>query len=67
MLEEGSFRGRTADFFWMLFLGVVSMVVSINLFGLHGFGGALMLWRMKGVSETLREKRSQRAEKKRRK
>jgi len=28
MLEEGSFRGRTADYFWLLMFGVVSFIVS---------------------------------------
>jgi len=30
MLEEGSFRGRTADYFWLLMLGVISFIVSKN-------------------------------------
>ena len=30
MLEEGSFRGRTADFFFMFFLGGLVMTVSFN-------------------------------------
>ncbi|RHY77059.1 hypothetical protein DYB30_007186 [Aphanomyces astaci] len=28
MLEEGSFRGRTADFLYMLLLGALTMIVS---------------------------------------
>ena len=28
MLEEGSFRGRSGDFFYMLLLGATGMVVS---------------------------------------
>ncbi|KAI8801789.1 Derlin, partial [Cladochytrium replicatum] len=28
MLEEGSFRGRTADYFWMLFLGAITMLIT---------------------------------------
>ncbi|KAJ3124042.1 hypothetical protein HK098_001418 [Nowakowskiella sp. JEL0407] len=27
MLEESSFRNRTADFFWLLFLGAISMLI----------------------------------------
>lgn len=30
MLEEGSFRGRTADFLWMLILGGVVMTVRVS-------------------------------------
>jgi len=30
MLEEGSFRGRTADYFWLLFLGVIAFIVRIK-------------------------------------
>jgi len=32
MLEEGSFRGRTADYFWMLMLGVVAFIIVIPIF-----------------------------------
>ncbi|KAJ3223928.1 Derlin-2 [Clydaea vesicula] len=31
MLEEGSFRGRTLDFLWMLLLGATSMVLIVPL------------------------------------
>ncbi|KAJ3053215.1 hypothetical protein HK097_004767 [Rhizophlyctis rosea] len=31
MLEENSFRGRTADYFWMLFISMVSMLVIVPL------------------------------------
>lgn len=31
MLEEGSFRGRSADFLWMLLLGMFSMIVNNQL------------------------------------
>jgi Derlin-2/3 len=30
MLEEGSFRSRTADFVWMLLLGAIGMMVSFD-------------------------------------
>jgi len=32
MLEEGSFRGRTADYFWMIMLGVVAFIIVIPIF-----------------------------------
>jgi len=32
MLEEGSFRGRTADYFWLLMFGVVSFIFVIPIF-----------------------------------
>jgi len=32
MLEEGSFRGRTLDFLWMLVLGATSMIILVPLF-----------------------------------
>jgi Derlin-2/3 len=32
MLEEGSFRGRTGDFFFMLLLGAMSMTLCAVLF-----------------------------------
>ncbi|KAG4092828.1 DER1-domain-containing protein [Neocallimastix lanati (nom. inval.)] len=32
MLEEGSFRGRTADYFWLLMLGVISFIIVIPIF-----------------------------------
>ncbi|KAI9331416.1 Der1-like family-domain-containing protein [Zopfochytrium polystomum] len=31
MLEEGSFRGRTADFFWMLLLGAIAIIIVTPL------------------------------------
>ncbi|ORX52598.1 DER1-domain-containing protein [Piromyces finnis] len=32
MLEEGSFRGRTADYFWLLFMGVIAFIIVIPIF-----------------------------------
>ncbi|KAI9197222.1 putative Derlin-2 [Polychytrium aggregatum] len=38
MLEEGSFRGRTADYFWMLFLVAVCLII---IHPLMGFGKSI--------------------------
>eukprot|EP00455_Lapot_gusevi_P008635 TRINITY_DN1378_c0_g1_i9.p1 TRINITY_DN1378_c0_g1~~TRINITY_DN1378_c0_g1_i9.p1 ORF type:complete len:244 (-),score=51.61 TRINITY_DN1378_c0_g1_i9:387-1010(-) len=40
-LEEGSFRGRTADFFWMLFLGAVVMSLLAPVLKLNFLGPSL--------------------------
>ena len=36
MLEEGSFRGRSADFLWMLLFGVQACLSSINVHAVPG-------------------------------
>lgn len=40
-LEEGSFRGRSADFLWMLLLGAGAMVATAPWSKLHMFGHSL--------------------------
>lgn len=40
-LEEGSFRGRTADFFWLIFLGATSLTLIAPIAGLSFLGGSL--------------------------
>ena len=47
-LEEGSFRGRSGDFFWMLFLGSLMMLLIAVLLPWYvvwcsGVGGAVVL------------------------
>ncbi|ETV96887.1 hypothetical protein H310_10163 [Aphanomyces invadans] len=41
MLEEGSFRGRTADFLYMLLLGAVSMILVAPFVSVHFLGSSL--------------------------
>lgn len=43
MLEEGSFRGRTADFVFMFLFGGVLMTVSFPGSGTYGSGPLLAL------------------------
>jgi len=40
-LEEGSFRGRTADFIWMIFLGGMALLLLSPLTGMHFLGSSL--------------------------
>jgi len=40
-LEEGSFRGRTADFFYMIFLGATIMTIVAPFVNLHFLGSSL--------------------------
>jgi Derlin-2/3 len=41
LLEEGDFRGRTANFVLMLIFGVVSMTLVASYVGVHFLGSAL--------------------------
>jgi hypothetical protein len=41
MLEEGSFRGRTADFMWMLLLGAIGMTIVGPVVHLMFLGSSL--------------------------
>ncbi|ETV69259.1 hypothetical protein H257_14897 [Aphanomyces astaci] len=41
MLEEGSFRGRTADFLYMLLLGALTMILVAPFVSVHFLGSSL--------------------------
>ncbi|CAG8598493.1 13870_t:CDS:2, partial [Ambispora leptoticha] len=41
MLEEGSFRGRTADYFWLLFLAATALLLLSRFVSLHFLGSPL--------------------------
>jgi Derlin-2/3 len=40
-LEEGSFRGRTADFFYMILFGSIIMLLVAPILGMHFLGSSL--------------------------
>jgi Derlin-2/3 len=40
-LEEGSFRGRTADFVWMVFFGAITMLILAPFINLQFLGSSL--------------------------
>jgi Derlin-2/3 len=43
LLEEGDFRGRTANFVLMLIFGIVLMTVVASYVGVHFLGSALKI------------------------